>query len=144
MHRTRQRRAERRGAVLIEFALVAVVFFTVVFAVIEFGRAVMVENLLYAAAREGARTGVPQGATSSQVQTAVQNYLTNGGITASAATISVNLDYQITTPNAGPVNTVSVSVSIPYSSISWVPNSWFFGSSATMSANCVLLCETYQ
>src|SRR6266550_6639138 len=47
-----------RGSTLVEFAIGATVFLTVVFAVLEFGRALWVHNALADAARRGARYAV--------------------------------------------------------------------------------------
>ena len=49
-----------RGAALVEFAIAATVFLTVMFAVIEFGRILWVHNALTDAARRGARYAVFQ------------------------------------------------------------------------------------
>ena len=56
---TTQRKRER-GAALVEFAIAATVFLTVMFAVLEFGRALWVHNALTDAARRGARYAVFQ------------------------------------------------------------------------------------
>lgn len=47
-----------RGATLVEFAIGATVFFTVMFAIVEFGRMLYVHNALSDAARRGARYAV--------------------------------------------------------------------------------------
>ncbi len=47
-----------RGATLLEFAIGATVFLSVLFAVLEFGRALWVHNALTDAARRGARYAV--------------------------------------------------------------------------------------
>ncbi|MGH9969442.1 MAG: TadE/TadG family type IV pilus assembly protein [Pyrinomonadaceae bacterium] len=57
MKRIRHRTNER-GATLVEFAIGATVFLIVMFAVIEFGRALWVHNALTDAARRGARYAV--------------------------------------------------------------------------------------
>ena len=49
---------KERGASLIEFSIAATVFLTVMFAVIEFGRALWTHNALADAARRGARYAV--------------------------------------------------------------------------------------
>jgi Flp pilus assembly protein TadG len=49
---------KRRGAVLVEAALVLPVFFAIFFGLLEYGRLVMVRQLLDNAAREGARLAV--------------------------------------------------------------------------------------
>jgi len=51
-------RKTERGASLVEFAIAATVFLTVLFAVIEFGRALWVHNALTDAARRGARYAI--------------------------------------------------------------------------------------
>ena len=48
----------QRGASLVEFSIAATVFLTVMFAVIEFGRALWTHNALADAARRGARYAV--------------------------------------------------------------------------------------
>src|SRR6266699_5586086 len=55
---TKSLRNEERGATLLEFAICATVFLTVMFAVLEFGRALWVHNALTDAARRGARYAV--------------------------------------------------------------------------------------
>jgi Flp pilus assembly protein TadG len=49
-----------RGQALVEFSLVALIFFTVLFGLIEGARFVYTDNMLNNAAREGARTGSVQ------------------------------------------------------------------------------------
>lgn len=61
----RRRSRERgRGQALLEFALVAPIFFFILFAILEFGRAVYVTQVLNNAAREGARYAIVHGAAS--------------------------------------------------------------------------------
>ncbi len=57
MLRTISRKRER-GTTLVEFAIGATVFFTVMFAIVEFGRMLYVHNALSDAARRGARYAV--------------------------------------------------------------------------------------
>jgi Flp pilus assembly protein TadG len=54
------RAARRRGATIVESALVIGILFLVMFGVYEYGRLLMVENLAEHAAREGAREAVVQ------------------------------------------------------------------------------------
>ena len=58
MIQTNQKKNSERGSTLVEFAIGATVFLTVMFAVIEFGRALWVHNALSDAARRGARYAV--------------------------------------------------------------------------------------
>ena len=54
-----------RGQAIVEFALVAPIFFFLLFSIIEFGRAVYYVQMLNNAAREGARYAIVNGADSS-------------------------------------------------------------------------------
>src|SRR3954451_18844471 len=89
-HRFRPRAHNRRGAAVVEFAVVAPVFFLLVFGIIEYGRMVMVQQLITNASREGARRGVLDGATTTEVTTVVGNYLARGGINGATVTVTPN------------------------------------------------------
>ncbi len=54
----KQKKNGEEGASLMEFAIAATVFLTVLFAIVEFGRALWVHNALSDAARRGARYAV--------------------------------------------------------------------------------------
>jgi Flp pilus assembly protein TadG len=58
MKEPKKNRGRERGSTLVEFAIAATVFLTVMFAVIEFGRGLWVHNALSDAARRGARYAV--------------------------------------------------------------------------------------
>lgn len=58
MKRIKNNTGRERGSTLVEFAIGATVFLTVMFGVIEFGRALWVHNALSDAARRGARYAV--------------------------------------------------------------------------------------
>lgn len=53
-----RRRRRRRGQSLVEFSLVAPLFFFLAFGMVDFGRAIYYENMLTSAAREGARIAI--------------------------------------------------------------------------------------
>ena len=112
----------RHGAAAVEFAVVAPVFFVFVFGMIEFGRMVMVQQILTNAAREGARVAILPGATTSQVQTTATNYLTAGAV--SGASVTVNPDPP---SSASFGSSVTVTVSVPFKSVSWTPAPFFLG-----------------
>src|ERR1041385_5480890 len=63
MIRQQAHRKTERGASLLEFAIAATVFLTVLFAIVEFGRSLWVHNSLTDAARRGARYAVLHKAT---------------------------------------------------------------------------------
>lgn len=84
-------RSNRRGAAAVEFAIVAPLFFLLILCIIEFGRLMMVEEILVNAARTGARTAIVPGQTDANVTTAVSNYLSAAGISGYTATLSPTL-----------------------------------------------------
>ena len=105
----------RRGAAVVEFAVVVPIFLTLVFGMIEYGRMVMVQQIITNAAREGARVAILTTATTSSVTSTVTTYLTNVSITGETVTVSPN------PPTSAAAGTgVTVTVSIPYSSVSWM------------------------
>jgi TadE-like protein len=69
------RSSRRRGTAAVEFAFVAPIVFVLVFGMIEFGRAIMVQQIITNAAREGARVAILSGTTTTSVTSAVNTYL---------------------------------------------------------------------
>jgi Flp pilus assembly protein TadG len=74
-----------RGASILEFAIVASIFFTVVFGVIEFGRLFWTHSALRDAARRGARYAVTRKEDAASIQ-AVKNVVVYGDPNANPAT----------------------------------------------------------
>jgi Flp pilus assembly protein TadG len=107
------------------------VFFAMIFGIIEVGRGLMVQQLLTEAARRGARAGVIEGTSSAQIKSAVTDYLASVGVNGSTAGVSVN-DAPIDSVEAQtmPAYTeITVNVSVPVSSCTWLPVSWFLSGS---------------
>jgi len=125
---------------VVEFAIVAPLFFLLVFGMIEYGRMVMVQQVITNASREGARRAVLDGATTSEVETKVNDYLESAGITPSAEYITLSPDPPT---NAGYREPVSVSVTVPFSEVSWIPAP-FFLQGVDLSATTVMSRESVQ
>jgi len=118
--------------------VVAPLFFLLVFGMIEFGRMVMVQQIITNGSREGARVAVLDGSTTAEVTTAVDNYLTGASVTGSAVSVTPN------PPNsAGYGEPVTVVVSIAFSQVSWLPSPMFLGGN-TLTATTVMRRETIQ
>ena len=131
-------RRNRRGAAAVEFAVVAPLFFLLIFGMIEFGRMVMVQQVITNASREGARVAVLDGATTAEVTSAVDGYM------VSAAVDGVNISVTPNPPSsAGYGEAVTVSVSVPFDQVSWLPSPMFLGGN-TLSATTVMRRETVQ
>jgi hypothetical protein len=134
----RSHRIKRRGAAVVEFAIVAPVFILLVFGMIEYGRMVMVQQLLTNASREGARKAVLDGATKSEIETLVTDYLSNSSVSGASVTVTPDPP-----SNAAFGDPVTVSVSIPFDQVSWLPSPMYLGG-ATMSASAVMRRESVQ
>jgi len=114
------------------------VFFLLVFGMIEYGRLVMVQQVLTNACREGARVGVLDGATQTSVNTAVNNYLTSANITGATTTVTPN------PPSSAAYGaSVTVTVSVGFNQVSWLPSPMFLGG-RTLTATSVMRRETNQ
>ena len=106
-----RKKNNERGSTLVEFAIGVTVFVTVMFAVLEFGRALWVHNALSDAARRGARYAVLNSAGSSDQ---VKNIVVYGNAAGTGqpmlnnlTTANVNVVYNNFGLNDG---TVSVSI----------------------------------
>lgn len=116
---------ERRGAAMVEMALVLPVFVALMLGVIEFGRAIMVGQLVTNAAREGCRQAILDGSTNTAVTDFVQQFLAD---TANVAKSDVSVTVAIGNAAAGGqlINAqsrdlVTISVSLPFSKVSFLP-----------------------
>jgi Flp pilus assembly pilin Flp len=130
---------KQRGAAAVEFAVVAPIFVLLLFGMVEYGRMVMVQQMLTNATREGARRAVLDGTSMANVKTTVRDYLTGGHITVNDNEITVSPDPR----TAAPGDPVSVSLTVPFSRVSWLPSPMFLGN-ANMSATSVMRRESVQ
>jgi hypothetical protein len=101
------------------------------------------------ASREGARVAILDGGanssggqapTAGDVTSRVTTFLQNVGLSTANATITINPSEPSTAVYGTPV---SVTVQIPYSSVSWLPASQFCGN-ITLTATTVMRRETVQ
>ena len=110
----------RLGATAVEFAIVAPIFFMFVLGSFEFGRAIMVQQILTNAAREGARQAIVEGADATDVSTAVTSYLDSTSVAGATVLVDPSALQTI-----GFGDEVTVTVSVPYDQVSWLPVSSF-------------------
>ena len=111
----------RRGAAVVELAFTAPILFMLTFGMIDVGRAIMVQNLIANAARDGARSAVLAGATAEEIEAQVTDYLAASSINGATATVSPN---PLSSADLG--DPVSVTVQVAFSSVSWLPSSKYF------------------
>ena len=134
----RSHRRKRRGASVVEFAVVAPVFILLVFGMIEYGRMLMVQQVLTNASREGARRAVLDGTLTSDVEAVINEYLASGSV--SGASISVTPDPP---SSAGFGEPVTVAISVPFDQVSWLPSPMFLGGKQ-LSSTTVMRRESVQ
>ena len=116
----RRDRRRRLGATITEFAIIAPIFFLLVLSSFEFGRAIMVQQILTNAAREGARQAIVENADSTDVVNSVTSYLS--GTTVPGVTVTVD---PTSLQTIGFGDEVTVTVTVPYDQVSWLPVSSF-------------------
>jgi Flp pilus assembly protein TadG len=134
----RRQSKPRSGASAVEFAVVAPVFFLVVLGIIEFGRMVMVQQVITNAAREGARIAVLDGSTTVKVTQRVNDYLSAARL--AGATINVSPSPPSSAKYDEPV---SVEVRIPFSAVSALARP-FMSKATVLTANSVMRRETVE
>jgi Flp pilus assembly protein TadG len=138
---------KRRGAAAVEFAIVAPLFFLLIFGMIEFGRMVMVQQILTNASREGARKAVLDGSTATDVDNTVITHMSDARITVTAANITINPANPATANYGDPI---TVTVSVPFSEVSWLPAPMLLSflpagkTDITLTATTVMRRETVQ
>lgn len=130
-------RSKRRGAAAVEFAIVAPVFLIMIFGLVEFGRLVMVQQVITNASREGARSGILDGATTFKVQAVVDNYLQTAAISGAIVTVTPDPP-----GSAGFGQPVTVNVRVGFDKVSWMPSP-FFLKGATLTSTTVMRRESY-
>jgi Flp pilus assembly protein TadG len=104
---------------------------------IEFGRALMVQQVLVNAARVGAREASTTGSTLSEVETVVEEYA--DGLAVPGVEVSV-------TPNPGTATagtTIFVTTSVGFDEVSWMSSPWFLGG-ATLSSSSQMRKEGFE
>jgi Flp pilus assembly protein TadG len=125
----------RRGATAVEMAVISPVFLALVLGILEASRVGMVVQLLTTAAREGCRVAVLDGMTQTDVQNRIDAVLSGSGI--SVGTVNPTPSTW-TTASSG--TAITVSLSVPYSQMSWLKTSMFFPNT-TLSASATLSSE---
>lgn len=149
MKRQRKQPAQqsREGTALVEMALVLPIFMMVTLGIVEFGRAMMVGQLVTNAAREGARLGIIDGSNNAKVQASIQEFLQQAaGVQPGDLTITItvtpatgNPSAQNEVANALPRDLVSVYVAVPFNKVSYIAGNYLNGK--TLSGRCAMRHE---
>ena len=144
MNRTRpsrrQRAADRRGAVTVEFAICATVFFMFIFGMMELTRYIYVQHSVQMVAYEAARAGVVPGATRADVVARAEDLLAATGIH-----VYDPPQVEATNPDAAEAEinslteAVRVTIDCDFANNSWLPPTFLKG--ATISSTIELQHE---
>lgn len=122
MRNRRRSKQARRGAAVVEFALIVPVMLTFTFGLIEMSRISMIKEAVVQASREGARVGIRPTASVSDIQTRINEELAIMEITN--ANVVITPSYL---EEAQPGDDIKVRITIPISEVSLVPGFFSFG-----------------
>jgi Flp pilus assembly protein TadG len=123
----------------VEFAILAPLLVTLLLGMIEFGRAMMVMELMNNAARNGCRTAVINGSDTAAVTQAVNYTLNSTTVSGATVTVLVNgTQADVNTAITG--DAITVTVSVPIANVSWLPTSLFL-SGANLTGTAVMRRE---
>ena len=128
----RRAKTQRKGAVLVEFAITAPILFLLFFGMVEFARFNFIRHGIDTAVYEGARKGIVPGATVDDVNTGVNEILQAAYVSSSTITVVPSA----ITPQT---DQVTVTINVPLHSNGWVIP--FFFSQTTLTRSCTLARE---
>jgi Flp pilus assembly protein TadG len=134
------RRTSRRGAAIVELALVAPLLLALILGVGEIGQSLRVQAAMSEASRIGCETASRPGSSSSDVRRDVKQALANSGLPAEEATITVLVNDRVrNVASAKLYDKVSVSISLPTAKTSWTRSSMFMGAKSIQSQTTIML-----
>jgi Flp pilus assembly protein TadG len=132
------RRNGRRGAAVVEFAIVVPLFLLLVFSMFEFGRVIMVQQVLTNAAREGARRAILEDATPDEIEFLVENYLARSSVPGASVSVT-----PVPLTGVAFSEPVTVTVTVPMDQVGWIATPWFTRG-ILLSATAVMRAERPQ
>lgn len=114
--------SERRGVAAVEMALVAPLFMLMVLGIIEFGRYLMVGQLVTNAAREGARMAISGYFTEAEVREDVMNFVTESvGIDEDQVSFEIETASGETIFDADAKDLITVRVAVRFVDVTFLP-----------------------
>jgi Flp pilus assembly protein TadG len=113
---TRRGAGRRKGTAAVELAVCLPLLISVAIGSIEATNAIFVMQHCTSAAYEGARTAIAPGQTTAGATTSANAILNQFGLTGGSVTVTPSV-----TASTAVGTQVTVSVSVPFSSNSWVP-----------------------
>jgi Flp pilus assembly protein TadG len=132
----------RRGAVIVEMALVLPIFLALVLGIIEFGRGLMVAQLVTNAAREGARKAILDGSTNSDITSTIQSLLaTSANVSTGNITVTITVTPASGNPDPGndiaackSKDLITIKVQVPFDKVALLAGKYLNGKLLTGQA----------
>ncbi|MEO2015768.1 MAG: TadE/TadG family type IV pilus assembly protein [Fuerstiella sp.] len=125
---------KRRGAAMVEMAVCFPVFMLMLLGIIEFGRGLMVSQLLTSAAREGCRSAVMDGSTDTAVEAEITTQVVN---TVGCVAEDINISIVVTSVSNGavvplladadPRDLIDIDITVSFDSISFTAGRFLSG-----------------
>ena len=131
----------KRGTVAVEMAIGMPLFLTLLLSMIEMTRLGQAYELLAFAASQGCRAAVIPGNSQANAETVVRTILSAGGITSYNTPQWIWGNGQTNLAGTHLGDAVTLTLSVPFSSISWLSRPLFLGS-ATLRATATYCSET--
>lgn len=122
------RRAPRHGAVTVEFAIVASIFFVLCMGAIEFARVNIVSHVVDNVAYDAARMGIAPGADVTDVQAQAIQHLTNANLQGAQVTVTPD-------PIEENAQVITATITVPMDQNTWVVPSFTSGAQIVGSAS---------
>lgn len=134
LNRCHGAKERRSGTALVELAVCLPVLVTVVLGIVEFGRGMMVSELISEASREGARQAIIAGSTNNTITTSVNTFLQNTTVNPQDATVTITITPATGNPNPGNDlagahigDLCKVEVQVPFNSVAYIAGKWLAG-----------------
>ena len=133
---------DRRGAVAVEMAVVMTfIFVPMLLGIIEFGRAMMVGQIVTTASRYGVRHAILEGSTNREVIEMVEDYLISSlNVSRSEVTVDITIDPDGANPVPSDIDDaqrrdlVTVEVGIPWNAVALAPGKYLQGKTISSAA----------
>ncbi len=147
LRQSRGRKASSRtGSAMVEIAVCFPVFLLILMGIIEFGRAMSINQMLNSASRIGCRAAILDGSTNSSVTSAVKTHVTSTiGCQQSSVTVTISVTSSQTGATLSDVSAAStgdmikINVSVPFADVSWSVKDWL--ATSTIRGQCSMQHE---
>ena len=131
---------------MVEVAVCFPVFLIILMGIIEFGRAMSVNQMLNSASRIGCRAAILDGSTNSSVTSTVKTHVTSTiGCQQSSVTVTITATSSQTglplsdVSAASTSDMIKINVSVPFADVSWSVKDWM--GTSTIRGQCSMQHE---